>query len=133
MTKTGTIKLSDDEIIELFCDAVRRSGEKDAAAPKLTLFIGNRMFGKRFYANSRAARQAVMKLAPSFVMSLTGQHPNTTVRAVQKAVKSKSRLRKLAVDAAFTRELLYAQPVVRNPPPAIASLRLPTPPSSPGA
>lgn len=121
-TKTPKVKLTEDQIIDLFCQSVNNAGITDSGQPKLTLFVGNAMFGKRFYADQKAARQAITKLAPAFTKSLQGLHPTATVAQVRKAMKKNPKLRKRAVDAAFSRELLYAQPIVRNPAPIRVAL-----------
>ncbi len=114
MSKTPkAAKLTDDQIINLFCDAVNEAGNSQAGNPKLTLFVGNQMFGKRFYATPKAARQAVSKLAPGLTKALKGRQPANVVTQVRNALKRKPALRKAAVDAAFNRELLYAGPPSR--------------------
>ena len=75
------------------------------------------MYGKRFYANQRAAKQAVTRLAPGLTKALKGKQPTSVVSQVRNALKRKPALRKAAVEAAFQRELLYAQPLVRQTPP----------------
>ena len=114
---TKAPKLSEAEIINLFCDAVNESGAAQATQPKLTLFVGQQMYGKRFYANQRAAKQAVTRLAPGLTKALKGKQPTSVVSQVRNALKRKPALRKAAVEAAFQRELLYAQPLVRQTPP----------------
>lgn len=117
-----TPKLTDGQIIDLFCDAVNEAGTSQAGNPKLTLFVGNQMFGKRFYATPKAARQAVSKLAPGFTKALKGRQPTGVVAQVRNALKRKPALRKAAVDAAFNRELLYAGPPTRPTPPIRVAL-----------
>lgn len=115
MSKTQkAAKLTDDQIINLFCDAVNEAGNKQAGQTKLTLFVGSQMFGKRFYSTPTAARQAVSKLAPSLIKALKGRQPANVVNQVRNAMKRKPALRKAAVDAAFHRELLFAGPPVRS-------------------
>ena len=114
MSKTPkAAKLTDDQIINLFCDAVNEAGNSQAGKPKLTLFVGSQMFGKRFYATPTAARQAVSKLAPGLTKALKGRQPTNIVAQVRNALKRKPALRKAAVDAAFNRELLFAGPPAR--------------------
>lgn len=124
MSKTSkAAKLTDDEIINLFCDAINEAGSSQAGKPKRTLFVGNQMFGKRFYSTPAAARQAVSKLAPGLTKALKGRQPTNVVAQVRNALKRKPALRKAAVDAAFNRELLYAGPPVRSAlPPLIERL-----------
>lgn len=111
-------KLTDEQVINYFCDAVNAAGTSQATKPKLTLFVGEQMFGKRFYATPKAARQAVSRLAPELANALKGKQPTALVAQVRKALKTKPALRKRAVDAAFYRELVYAGPPARPPLPA---------------
>lgn len=114
MSKSTTPKLTESEIINLFCDAVNQAGGSQPSNPKLTLFVGKQMFGKRFYTSHTAAKQAVSKLAPSLVNALKGKMPTATVAQVRKAIRRNPKVRKAAVNAAFERELLCAQPVERR-------------------
>lgn len=114
-TKAPVVKLTDEQVINFFCDAVNAAGQKPKTS-QLSLFVGRQMFGKRLYATPTAARQAVSKLAPKFTESLKGVVDKATAAKVKRAILGNSALRRKAVDAAFNRELLYAQPIVRNTP-----------------
>lgn len=120
--KTTTPKLTDDQLINLFCDAVNASGAQQASKPKLTLFVGQQMYGKRFYANTKAAKQAVSRLAPNITKALKGKADGKALSQLRRALKGKPALRKAAVDAAFQRELLYAGPPARPTPPVRVAL-----------
>jgi hypothetical protein len=43
MSKSTTPKLTESEIINLFCDAVNQAGGSQPSNPKLTLFVGKQM------------------------------------------------------------------------------------------
>ena len=117
-TKQKAVKLTDDQVVDLFCEAVNQTGKKPKST-QLSLFVGSQMFGKRLYATPTAAKQAVSKLAPKFAKNLKGVVDNVTAGRVCRAMRNNPALRRRAVDAAFTRELLYAQPIVRNAPPVL--------------
>lgn len=114
MSKTQkTPKLTNDEIINLFCTAVSETGASESNQPKFSLFIGNRLFGRRFYGSATAAHQAVIKLAPRLAEGLKTKHPAKVASQVRNALRRNRALRKAAVAAAFQRELLYAGPPTR--------------------
>ena len=111
--KTPAPKLTDEDIINYFCASVAAEGAAPAA-PQLTLFVGNKMWGKRLYATQSAAAKAVTALAPKLAKRLISVTDKVTARKVARAIKDRPALRKAAVTAAFRRELLYAQPLERR-------------------
>ena len=119
MSKTNktskAIKLTDSQVIDLFCQAVNNVGDAHSQT-QLSLFIKRKMFGKRLYATPSAAQRAVFALAPKLAKGLKGLVDTSTATRVTAAIRNNRSLRKKAVAAAFARELLYAQPVLRNTP-----------------
>jgi len=114
MSKAEKGKVSQDVLLTLFCTAVDRAGAAPVT-PKVAVFAGRRMYGKRLYETEKAARQAVTKLAPKFCKALEDQILQRGARQLKRALSNK-KFRKQAVDEAFRREVLYIQPVVRNTP-----------------
>jgi len=109
MKKTAQ-KLSDTEVINLFCGAIdgHPLAQPGASPSKYALFIGRNMFGKRTYDSPKAAAQAIVRLVPRIVATLSGQHLASTVSQVRRALKD-NKLRQRAIAEAISRERFCIQ------------------------